>query len=91
MKSFASGELATLGDRPIFHRDLRNRYTEVNSLLYKFNGIAQIRNLSSTEFEIDYEEYDTKRVVATLLLKINPDAESQFKRMVNAKVRDLYM
>lgn len=60
------------------------RYTEVNSLLYKLNGIHEIRNLSMTEFEIDYES--DGRVIATLLLKINPDADAHFKRLVNAKV-----
>jgi len=59
-------------------------YTEVNSLLYKLNGIHQVRNISNAEFEIEYE-YESQ-VVATLSLKVNPDADAQFKRLVNAKV-----
>lgn len=47
-------------------------------------GISQIRNLSETEFEIDYE--DESKVVATLFLKIDPDADVHVKRLVNAKV-----
>lgn len=64
---------------------LISRYTEINSLLYKTTGISQIRNVSETEFEIDYEF--ESRVIATLFLKIDPDADAHFKRLVNAKVR----
>jgi hypothetical protein len=59
-------------------------YTEINSLLYKTTGISQIRNLSETEFEIDYEL--EAQVIATLFLKIDPDADAHLKRLVNAKV-----
>ena len=52
--------------------------------MYKTTGISQIRNVSDTEFEIDYE-YESK-VVATLFLKVDPDADAHFKRLVNAKV-----
>jgi hypothetical protein len=41
--------------------------------------------LSETEFEIDYEDEEA-HVVATLFLKIDPDADAHFKRLVNAKV-----
>ena len=54
-------------------------------MLYKTTGISQIRNLSETEFEIDYEDEEA-HVVATLFLKIDPDADAHFKRLVNAKV-----
>ena len=68
----------------VFFYNSSLRYTEINSLLYKTTGISQIRNLSEKEFEIDYEH--EAQVVATLFLKIDPDADAHFKRLVNAKV-----
>ena len=74
MKNYVNGK--------VYH--IESRYTEINSFLYKCTGISQIRNVSDTEFAIDYESDSS--IVVTLFLKVDPDADAHFKRLVNAKV-----
>lgn len=56
-ESFASDamRISKLKDPQI--EELGRWYLEMNAFLYKWNDILSIKNISATEFEIDYSEY----------------------------------